>query len=157
MDKIVKVALSTKFGNNVDEIIEVINNTPNAEHAVELLLGIYEEPIFKALHTYTYKYKGEAFKNLNAAWHGYNPWTRTLSVTVSRPVSKEIIILTENKDIVNKDNYSEYELSREVYYKMDGEQWMRKTIVLDEKENVIEFIEGSDLIEWYETELYAEC
>jgi hypothetical protein len=40
---------------------------------------------------------------------------------------------------------------------MDGEQWMRKTIVLDEKENVIEFIEGSDLIEWYETELYAEC
>jgi hypothetical protein len=157
MDKIVRVALSTKFGSNVDEIIEVANMTPNAEHAIELLLGIYEEPIFKALHTYSYKYKGDRFKNLNAAWHGYNPWTRTLSVTVSRPMSKEIIILSENSDIVDKDNYSKYELSRDVYSKMDHGAWIRKTIVLDEKENVIEFVEGIDLKGWYETELYAEC
>ncbi len=156
MDKIVKVALSTKFGNNVDEIIEVINNTPNAEHAVELLLGIYEEPIFKALHTYTYKYKGEAFKNLNAAWNGYNPWTRTLSVTVSRPISREIAILKENDDIVTKDNYKEYEIDRDKVT-VDRDAWKWKTIVLDEKENVIEFIEGADLVGWYETELYAEC
>ena len=57
MEKIVRVALATKFGNNVDDIIEVINNTPNSEHAVELLLGIYEEPKFKESGIYTYKYK----------------------------------------------------------------------------------------------------
>lgn len=156
MDKIVRVALATKFGDNVDGIIEVINNTPNAEHAVELLLGIYEEPIFKALHTYTYKYKGEAFKNLNAAWHGYNPWTRTLSVTVSRPITKEICILKENDDIVTKNNYKEYEIDRDKV-SVDRDAWKWKHVVLDEKETVIEFIEGDDLAGWYETELYAEC
>jgi hypothetical protein len=156
MDKIVRVALATKFGDNVDEIIEVIHNTPNAEHAVELLLGIYEEPIFKALHTYTYKYKGEEFKNLNAAWHGYNPWTRTLSVTVSRPITKEICILKENDDIVTKDNYKEYEIDRDKVT-VDRDAWKWKNIVLDEKETVIEFIEGGDLVGWYETELDIEC
>jgi hypothetical protein len=162
MDKIVRVALATKFGDNVDGIIEVINNTPNVEHAVELLLGIYEEPIFKALHTYTYRYngkvKGEEFKNLNAAWHGYNPWTRTLSVTVSRPITREIGILKEFDEIVNKDNYTEYALTNAVLNKTDRELWRWKTIVLDEKENVIEFIEdGKSIIEWYETELDMEC
>ncbi len=156
MDKIVRVALATKFGDNVNEIMEIANMTPNAEHAIELLLGIYEEPIFKALHTYTYKYKGEAFKNLNAAWHGYNPWTRTLSVTVSRPITKEICILKENDDIVTKNNYKEYEIDRDKV-SVDRDAWKWKHVVLDEKETVIEFIEGDDLAGWYETELYAEC
>jgi hypothetical protein len=156
MDKIVRVALTTKFGDNVDEIMEIANMTPNAEHAIELLLGIYEEPIFKALHTYTYKYKGEAFKNLNAAWHGYNPWTRTLSVTVSRPITKEICILKENDDIVTKNNYKEYEIDRDKVT-VDRDAWKWKNIVLDEKETVIEFIEGGDLVGWYETELDIEC
>ncbi len=115
-----------------------------------------EEPIFKALHTYTYKYKGEAFKNLNAAWNGYNPWTRTLSVTVSRPITKEICILKENDDIVTKNNYKEYEIDRDKV-SVDRDAWKWKHVVLDEKETVIEFIEGDDLAGWYETELYAEC
>ena len=136
MDKIVRVALATKFGDNVDGIIEVINNTPNAEHAVELLLGIYEEPIFKALHTYTYKYKGEEFKNLNAAWHGYNPWTRTLSVTVSRPITKEICILKENDDIVTKDNYKEYEIDRDKVT-VDRDAWKWKNIVIKFARSII--------------------
>ena len=157
MEKIIRVALSTKFGNNVDTLLEIADMTPNREHAVELLLGIYEEPIFKALHTYTYKYKGNEFKDLPACFNEYNPWNRTMLITVVRPVSKEIVILAENQDIVNKDNYSKYELSRETYYKMDNRAWSRKTITLDEKEHVKEIIEDPEVIaDWLETNLESE-
>lgn len=157
MEKIVRIALATKFGNNVDEIIEVINNTPNSEHAVELLLGIYEEPIFKALHVYTYRYKGDSFKNLSACFNSYNAWTKTMLITVVRPMSKDIVILAENQDIVNKDNYTEYELSRDKYSKMDHDSWLRKTITLDEKEHVKEIVEDPAVIaDWLETNLESE-
>ena len=157
MEKIVRVALATKFGNNVDEIIEVINNTPNSEYAVELLLGIYEEPIFKALHVYSYKYRGTEFKDLPACFNGYNPWNKTMLITVVRPVSKDIVVMAEHQDIVNADNYTEYELSRDIYAKMDHDAWERKTITLNEKEHVKEIVEAPAVIaDWLETNLESE-
>ena len=157
MEKIVRVALATKFGSNVDEIIEVINNTPNSEHAVELLLGIYEEPIFKALHTYTYKYRGTEFKDLPACFNEYNPWNKTMLITVVRPVTKDLVVLVENQDIVNADNYTEYEVSRDVYSKMDRNAWERISITLNEKEHVKEIVQDYDVIaDWFETNLESE-
>jgi len=157
MEKIVRVALATKFGNNVDDIIEVINNTPNSEHAVELLLGIYEEPIFKALHTYTYKYRGTEFKELPACFNEYNPWNKTMLITVVRPVSKDIVVMAEHQDIVNADNYTEYEMTRDKYSKMDCNAWERKTIVMHEKEHVKEIVEDPAVIaDWLETNLESE-
>jgi len=78
-------------------------------------------------------------------------------ITVVRPVSKEIVIMVENQDIVNSDNYTEYELSREVYSKRDHDAWIRKTIILSEKEHVKEIIEDPDVIaDWLETNLESE-
>lgn len=157
MEKIVRVALATKFGSNVDEIIEVINNTPNREHAVELLLGIYEEPIFKALHVYTYKYRGTEFKDLPACFNEYNPWNRTMLITVVRPVTKDLVVLVENQDIVNADNYTEYEVSREIYSKLDRNAWERISITLKETEHVKEIVQDYDVIaDWFETNTESE-
>ena len=156
MEKIARVALATKFGSNVDEIMEVVNMTPNGEHAIELLLGIYEEPKFKESGTYTYKYKGPEFKDLTATFKEYNPWTKTLTINVLKPVSREIGIFKEFDEIVNKDNYTEYELTSDVLNKTDRDLWRWKTITLAEMDYVTEFIEDSkSIIEWYEMNM--EC
>lgn len=157
MEKIIRVALSTKFGNNVDTLLEIADMTPNREHAVELLLGIYEEPIFKALHVYTYKYRGTEFKDLPACFNEYNPWNKTMLITVVRPVSKDIVVLIEHQDKVNADNYTEYELSRDEYSKMDRNAWERITITLNEKEHVKEIVQDYDVItDWFETNTESE-
>jgi len=157
MEKIIRVALGTKFGNNVDTLLEIADMTPNREHAVELLLGIYEEPIFKALHTYTYKYKGTGFKDLPACFNEYNPWNKTMLITVVRPVSKDIAVMVEHQDIVNADNYTEYELSRDTYSKLDRNAWERITITLNEKEHVKEIVSDYNVIaDWLETNLESE-
>ena len=157
MEKIIRVALGTKFGNNVDTLLEIADMTPNREHAVELLLGIYEEPIFKALHTYTYKYKGTEFKNLPACFNEYNAWNKTMLITVVRPVRIDIAVMVEHQDIVNADNYTEYELSRDTYSKLDRNAWERITITLNEKEHVKEIVSDYNVIaDWLETNLESE-
>jgi len=155
MDKIVRVALSTKFGSNVDEIIEVINNTPNAEHAVELLLEIYEEPKFNQIGTYTYKYKGPEFKNLIAEFNSYNPWTEELYVKVTRPITREIGIFKDFDEIVNKDNYIQYELTSDILNKTDRILWKWKNITLDETETRLELVSMEDYSNWLEMNM--EC
>lgn len=42
MNKIIRAALAAKFQGNVDNILTVVNATPNPEMATEILLGIYE-------------------------------------------------------------------------------------------------------------------
>lgn len=45
MEKIVKAALTAKFTNvNIEHLIEIINATPNAVIATEIMLGVYSEP-----------------------------------------------------------------------------------------------------------------
>ena len=157
MEKIIRVALSTKFGKDVDTLLELADMTPNREHAVELLLGIYEEPIFKALHKYTYKYRGAEFKDLPACFNEYNPWNRTMLITVVRPVTKDLVVLVENQDIVNADNYTEYEVPREIYSKLDRNAWERISITLNEKEHVKEIVQDYDVIaDWFETNTESE-
>jgi hypothetical protein len=129
--------------------MEVILMTPNSEHAVELLLGIYEEPKFKQTGKYTYKYKGEAFNDLDATFESYDPWLRTMNVTVTRPVAKEIAVFKEDYDIVNKDNYTEYELTRD--QKSSDRDWRWQTITLTETETVRESIDDFETVsEWIE-------
>lgn len=148
MEKIIKVALATKFGTNVEDMMEVILMTPNSNHAVELLLGIYEEPKFKAKGKFTYRYKGEAFKDLDATFESYNPWLKTIDVIVIRPITKDIAILQENRDVVNKDNYTEYELSKE--QRSSADKWEWKTVIMSETELVRETIEDFDMDMWIE-------
>jgi hypothetical protein len=45
VEKIVKAALTAKFTNvNIEHLIEIINATPNAVVATEIMLGVYSEP-----------------------------------------------------------------------------------------------------------------
>ncbi len=45
MEKIIKIALATKFPNaKLENLIDVLNATGNVIVATEILLGIYEEP-----------------------------------------------------------------------------------------------------------------
>lgn len=146
MEKIIKVALETKFGN-ADKLLEVVAMTPNPEHAVEILLDIYEEPVFKAIHKYTYRHKGPEFKDLEAAHSSYNPWNNELTIVVRRPTSIEIAVLNESYDLVNKENYQDFVLTRE---QRNDKDWKWKTIIMDEFENVKETL--TDFNDWYVTE-----
>jgi hypothetical protein len=156
MDKIARVALQAKFmTDDLNGIMEVVNNTPNARHALELILGVYEEPKFNKIGTYTYKYKGEAFKNLSAEFNSYNPWTEELYVKVTRPITREIGIFKEFDEIVNKDNYTEYELTSDVLNKTDRDLWRWKNITLDETETRLELVSMEDYSNWFEMNM--EC
>lgn len=44
MNKIIEFALSTKFGKDIEPIMEILQATGNAPVAAEMLLGIYKEP-----------------------------------------------------------------------------------------------------------------
>jgi len=156
MDKIARVALQAKFmTDDLNGIMEVVNNTPNARHALELILGVYEEPKFNKIGTYTYKYKEEAFKNLSAEFNSYNPWTEELYVKVTRPITREIGILKEFDEIVNKDNYTEYELTSETINKTNRDLWRWKTVTLDETETRLELVSMEDYSNWLEMNM--EC
>lgn len=152
MEKIVKVALEAKFkGMDIEKLMEIIFMTPNIEHATEVLLGIYEEPAFKAIHKYTYKYKGTDFKDLEAAYSSFNPWLKELTVVVSRPKTIEIGVLKENYELVTNENYQDFELTKE--HRNSREDWRWKVISLKEFENVKETVSSIDgLQEWYVTD-----
>ena len=151
MEKIVKVALEAKFkGMDIEKLMDIIFMTPNIEHATEVLLGIYEEPVFKAIHKYSYKYKGPQFKDLEAAYSSFNPWLKELTVVVSKPKSIEIGVLEENYDLVTNENYQDFELTKE--QKNSRNDWKWKAIVLNEFENVKETVSDSELQEWYVTD-----
>ena len=48
MEKIIKLALSGKYaGIDTEALMEVINATPNAVVATEMLLGLYEKPVIE--------------------------------------------------------------------------------------------------------------
>ena len=153
MDKIIRAALSAKFGTELDGIMEVVNWSPNTKHAVELLLGIYEEPKFKTTGKYTYNYKGEAFKDLDAKFISYNPWEDNIVVSVTVPKEISIKVLPEHYDIVNSDNYKEYEHSEEEWKNTDTYSF--KTVRNGEMIEKREIISGYDgYVEWYDN---TEC
>ena len=72
-----------------------------------------------------------------------------------RPISKDIAVFKDFDEIVNKDNYLEYELTKDIINKTDRNLWKWKTIVLAEMEYVTEVIEGDATTEWYEMNM--EC
>lgn len=149
MEKIIRAALSTKFGTELDGIMEVVNWSPNTEHAVELLLGIYQEPKFKPTGKYTYKYKGEGFKELEARFVSFNPWENSITVNVTLPKEISIKVLDEHYALVNSDNYKEYQLSDEDCKKLNS--YSNKTVrtgEMIERNEIISEYDGYS--EWYD-------
>ena len=104
MNKIIRIALSTKFSEEIIGSLEnIIANTPNPEHATALLLGIYEEPEIKGL--------SKMICNVPRTFVSYNPWTN--NVRYSYLEDKKIhIYVEENTDtsLINIENYKEFEV-----------------------------------------------
>ena len=123
MDKLIKCALSTKFNaEQIDTVIEVINATPNPPVAVEILLGLYEEPLFVSRRT---------VRDIEHIFQSFDKWSNQVSYTYTR--NKKISIYINkgtDKSLINKDNYMDFK----VPYK-DGEvEYM--VITLDETEEI---------------------
>jgi hypothetical protein len=76
-------------------------------------------------------------------------------VKVTRPITREIGILKEFDEIVNEDNYTEYELTRDVLNKTDRDLWRWKTVTLDETETRLELVSMEDYSNWLEMNM--EC
>ena len=103
MEKLIKCALATKFSEtSIDAIMEVIHSTPNANIATEILLGLYEEPVFENRHTIS---KKECFFNT------FDKWSDTVWYTYTKNKQVHIYIKKgTDQSLINKDNYKEFEV-----------------------------------------------
>jgi len=125
MEKLIKCALGTKFKTEqLDSVMEVINATPNPSVAVEILLGLYEEPFFVSRRT---------VRDIEYIFQSFDKWSNQVSYTYTR--NKKITIYIKkgtDKSLINKDNYMDFK----VPYK-DGEI-EHMVITLDETEEITE-------------------
>ena len=122
-DKLERIALQSKFNDEqIDVLLEVVNATENPQIAIELLLGIYEEPYIakcvdhpqKGILTFT-----EYDKIKDKVYYSYQK-KKTKSIYVDKNVDESII------DVFNYEPYSK------VYSKDVKTIW----ITLDEWETV---------------------
>jgi hypothetical protein len=122
MEKLIKCALGTKFKTEqIDAVMEVINGTPNPQVATEILLGIYEEPLFADKHT---------ISNRECKFESFDKWTNQVSHSYVK--NKQVYIYIKkgtDKSLINKDNYKDFQVS---YKDGDDSCW----VTLDELETV---------------------
>ena len=101
--KVYKAALESKYhGVSVDDLLTVIYATPSAEVAMELMLGIYEQP--ELVKDVVSPNNGVKFTLIH-----YNMFERTVSYSYEE--NKKIHIYFEkgvNKDLITHENYLEY-------------------------------------------------
>jgi hypothetical protein len=104
MNKIIHIALSTKFSEEIiGTLEEIIANTPNPEHATALLLGIYEEPEIKG-HL-------KLIRDVPRTFISYNPWTNYVTYSYLEE-QKEHIYIKEDTDtsLITSENYKDFEV-----------------------------------------------
>lgn len=104
MNKIIRIALSTKFSEEIiGTLEEIIANTPNAEYATSLLLGIYEEPEIKG-HT-------KLIRDVPRTFVSYNPWSDHVTYSYLEEKKKHIYI-NEGTDtsLITLENYEDFEV-----------------------------------------------
>lgn len=94
MTLITRIALGTKFdSDSIDSLLEIIEMTPNAQYAVEVLLGVNK--------TYTKKelleMKSPSIK-LSTDEVSFNPWTNEVHYMGLREQTVDAYV---NKDITN--------------------------------------------------------
>ena len=103
MEKLIKCALNAKVNQlSIEGIIEVIYATSNPSVATELLLGIYEEPVFYTDHRISGK---------ECVFDSFDKWSDTVWYTYTKNKQVHIYIKKGiDKSLINKDNYKEYEV-----------------------------------------------
>jgi hypothetical protein len=111
MNKIITALLGLMFpGISVENLMEIINVTPNPEIATQILCGLYVEPYYAA-----YSRLGHTDKDNNhviCELLSYNKWDNYVSYEYQQD---EIIVLYLPKDLdkslVTLDNYKDYKVS----------------------------------------------
>jgi len=102
MNKIMQVALNATFKpEQVNALMEVIGATPNPEMAIELLLGIYEEPVLLDV----INDKG-IIKTLTSVNH----WENNVRYSYNEEKIIRLYVLSD-QDVaeVNLENYKQFE------------------------------------------------
>ncbi len=102
MNKIVKVALNAAFKpEQVNALMEVIGATPNPEMAVEILLGIYEEPVLQDVVD-----DRGTIKTLVRVNH----WENTVYYSYDEEkIIRFYILPDQDKSEINLENYKQFE------------------------------------------------
>ena len=138
MEKLIKCALGTKFKTEqLNDIMEVINGTPNPTVATEILLGLYEEPTFSYNHM---------INNRECTFEGFDKWTNQVSYSYLRNKQVRIYINKgTDKSLINKDNYKEFA----VPYKAGVDECLfSHWVTLDEFETITGRCDASEWGPW---------
>jgi hypothetical protein len=110
MNTILSVALGTIFPKeNIDSILEVINATPNADVAAEILLGIYVEPGVQTT---------AVIADRNCKLISYDRWTGKVMYSYETPDTKHIYIHKDTDvKLITEENYEtfKYDSSKDDY------------------------------------------
>lgn len=85
MKNIIQFALSTKFGNDIEPIMEVIAATGNAGVAAEIILGIYTEPEIPGVNKVFDNHKDD---KVNIKFEHYDRFKEQVSYSYQRVKSK---------------------------------------------------------------------
>lgn len=100
--KVFRSALISKYSEyRIDDLLKVAYATPNAEVAVEMLLGIYEYP---ELEADVISSSGTRYTLVS-----YDMFTKTVSYTYEDNKKLHIYVEADvDRDLVNYDNYLSY-------------------------------------------------
>jgi hypothetical protein len=101
MKTIETIALGTIFPEkNIEAVMEVVNATPNPPLALNILLGLYEEPMFL-----DYAKIGDR----ECIFKHYDKWTNTVHYTYEKNKQKYIYVHKDlDTNVITADNYTEY-------------------------------------------------
>lgn len=138
-NKLERIALQSKFNDEqIDVLLEIVNATENPQIAIELLLGIYEQPYIakyvdhpeKGILTFT-----EYSKIKDKVYYSYQR-QRKVSIYVDE---------NANVSLINADNYKEYVKDYDI------DRVKRISVATNDWETVNDFCYYSTWIQYPET------
>jgi len=114
MEKLIQFALSTKFGEDIAAIMDVITATPNPTVATEILLGLYEEP--EVLRTDEVLHYASDEKT-NIRFNYYDRFTLNVHFSHQRIINKsawfkKYAITDPSEETIISDKYWEEDAAR---------------------------------------------
>jgi hypothetical protein len=130
---IMSAALATKFAKEqIEAVLDVVIATPNAEIAVEKLLGVYVFPVVAQMGKYINSKEEASIYKMES----FDEWQQTVYYSYEELDTKSVWVLKEKENQVTWDNLYQLEVSsreREanpeahVLVKLEGEVRTRKS------------------------------
>ncbi len=104
-NKIINALLESKFPElDIKALLEVVNATPNAETAVEILCGLYEEPVFPIL----VKTEGRT----EFTFISYNKWDNAVICSYVQPLHRSSYFPKgTKKEDITMENFDSLKIS----------------------------------------------